>query len=68
VSAESMNPRSHLSGRGFAVDEAAANRGGIFGDGAGSFDSCRCSRGSLAKMQLSWKISDHHPPWVEFSV
>jgi endonuclease/exonuclease/phosphatase family metal-dependent hydrolase len=24
--------------------------------------------GSLTKTQLSWKISDHYPLWVEFNV
>ena len=26
------------------------------------------AEGGLTKTQLSWKISDHYPLWVEFSV
>ncbi|HLM93780.1 MAG TPA: hypothetical protein VK273_08225 [Gaiellaceae bacterium] len=35
---------------------------------AGSFDFVPLLQGGLTKTQLSWKISDHHPLWVEFSV
>jgi len=35
---------------------------------AGSFDFVPLLQGGLTKTQLSWKISDHHPLWVELSV
>ena len=35
---------------------------------AGSFDFVPLLQGGLTKTQLSWKISDHYPLWVEFSV
>jgi hypothetical protein len=35
---------------------------------AGSFDFVPILQGALTKTQLSWKISDHYPLWVEFSV
>jgi endonuclease/exonuclease/phosphatase family metal-dependent hydrolase len=35
---------------------------------AGSFDFVPLLEGGLSKTQLSWKISDHYPLWVEFSV
>jgi endonuclease/exonuclease/phosphatase family metal-dependent hydrolase len=35
---------------------------------AGSFDFVPFLRGGLTKTTLSWKISDHYPLWVEFSV
>lgn len=35
---------------------------------AGSFDFVPLLQGGLTKTQLSWKISDHHPLWLEFSV
>jgi endonuclease/exonuclease/phosphatase family metal-dependent hydrolase len=35
---------------------------------AGSFDFVPLLQGGLSKTSLSWKISDHYPLWVEFSV
>ena len=35
---------------------------------AGGFDFVTLLQGGLTKTQLSWKISDHYPLWVEFSV
>jgi endonuclease/exonuclease/phosphatase family metal-dependent hydrolase len=35
---------------------------------AGSFDFVPLLQAGLSKTQLSWKISDHYPLWVEFSV
>jgi endonuclease/exonuclease/phosphatase family metal-dependent hydrolase len=35
---------------------------------AGSFDFVPLLQGGLSKNQLSWKVSDHYPLWVEFSV
>lgn len=35
---------------------------------AGSFDFVPLLQGALTRTQLSWKISDHYPLWVEFSV
>lgn len=35
---------------------------------ASSFDFVPLLQGGLTKTQLSWKISDHDPLWVEFSV
>ena len=35
---------------------------------AASFDFVPLLQGGLTKTQLSWKISDHYPLWVEFSV
>jgi hypothetical protein len=32
------------------------------------FDFVPLLQGGLTKTQLSWKISDHYPLWVEFSV
>ena len=34
---------------------------------AGSFDFVPLLRGDLTATQLSWKVSDHYPLWVEFS-
>ena len=38
------------------------------GVGAGSFDFVPLLQGELSKTTLSWKVSDHYPLWVEFSV
>ncbi|MCK4794266.1 MAG: endonuclease/exonuclease/phosphatase family protein [Desulfobacteraceae bacterium] len=35
---------------------------------AGSFDFAKVVMKSLSKTQLSWRISDHYPLWVEFLV
>jgi endonuclease/exonuclease/phosphatase family metal-dependent hydrolase len=35
---------------------------------AGSFDFVPLLRGELTKTALSWRLSDHYPLWVEFSV
>jgi endonuclease/exonuclease/phosphatase family metal-dependent hydrolase len=35
---------------------------------AGSFDLVPFLQGGLSKTQVSWKISDHYPLWVKFSV
>jgi endonuclease/exonuclease/phosphatase family metal-dependent hydrolase len=35
---------------------------------AGSFDFVPLLLGDLSKTTLSWKVSDHYPLWVEFSV
>ena len=35
---------------------------------AGSFDFVGELQGNLTKTDLSWRISDHYPLWVEFSV
>jgi endonuclease/exonuclease/phosphatase family metal-dependent hydrolase len=35
---------------------------------AGSFDFVPLLQGALTKTALSWRISDHYPLWVEFSV
>ncbi len=35
---------------------------------AGSFDFVPLLQGGLSKTALSWRISDHYPLWVEFSV
>ena len=35
---------------------------------AGSFDFVPLLQGGLTKTQVSWRISDHYPLWVEFSV
>jgi hypothetical protein len=35
---------------------------------AGSFDFVPLLQGGFTKTQLSWKISDHYPLWVEFSL
>lgn len=35
---------------------------------AGSFDFTKVVMKSLSKTQLSWRISDHYPLWVEFLV
>ena len=34
----------------------------------GASTSSRCSRAACRRPTLSWKISDHYPLWVEFSV
>jgi endonuclease/exonuclease/phosphatase family metal-dependent hydrolase len=35
---------------------------------AGSFDFVPLLQGGLTRTALSWKVSDHYPLWVEFSV
>jgi hypothetical protein len=35
---------------------------------AGTFDFVGLLQGNLTKTELSWRISDHYPLWVEFSV
>jgi endonuclease/exonuclease/phosphatase family metal-dependent hydrolase len=35
---------------------------------AGSFDFVPLLQGDFSKTTLSWKVSDHYPLWVEFSV
>ena len=35
---------------------------------AGSFDFVPILQGGMSKTTLSWKVSDHYPLWVEFSV
>jgi endonuclease/exonuclease/phosphatase family metal-dependent hydrolase len=35
---------------------------------SGSFDFPAILQGNLSKTELSWRISDHYPLWVEFSV
>ena len=35
---------------------------------AGSFDFVPLLLGDLTKTALSWRLSDHYPLWVEFSV
>jgi endonuclease/exonuclease/phosphatase family metal-dependent hydrolase len=35
---------------------------------AGSFDFVPLLQGGFTKNQLSWKVSDHYPLWVEFSL
>jgi hypothetical protein len=35
---------------------------------AGSFDFVPLLQGGLSKTALSWKLSDHYPLWVEFSL
>ncbi len=35
---------------------------------SGSFDFLPTLQGGLTKTELSWRISDHYPLWVEFSV
>ena len=36
--------------------------------GSGTFDFVRQLQGGLTTTELSWRISDHYPLWVEFSV
>jgi len=36
--------------------------------GAGSFDFVPVLRDTQSLVQLSWRISDHYPLWVEFAV
>jgi hypothetical protein len=35
---------------------------------AGTFDFVPILQGAMSKTTLSWKVSDHYPLWVEFSV
>jgi hypothetical protein len=50
------------------VDEARGPMLTIQASAAGSFDFVPLLQRDLSKTTLSWKVSDHYPLWVEFSV
>jgi endonuclease/exonuclease/phosphatase family metal-dependent hydrolase len=50
------------------VDKARGPVLTLDGVSAGSYDFVPLLQGELTKTELSWKISDHYPLWVEFSV
>ena len=50
------------------VDEERGPMLSLASSAAGSFDFVPHLLGDFSKTTLSWKISDHYPLWVEFSV
>ncbi|HEX6399660.1 MAG TPA: endonuclease/exonuclease/phosphatase family protein [Actinomycetota bacterium] len=50
------------------VDEQRGPMLTLQASAAGSFDFVPLLQGDLSKTTLSWKVSDHYPLWVEFSV